>query len=297
VIFKEYAIQPDVLNTNENCRFWLSLMGLEKGRQISRYPKRWKRLVYDSLINCKPREKKYVEDRLFNLPNNVLKKRIHNWDPNPTVGWIKNAVAEHNRNPFHAIIATENPDRSKKVLIANEEDDTHELLIANSNRSIIRDLNGITGWVKQLLEQSNLIVFIDPFFSPSNGDYLIVLKRFTEIIISSIPNGSNKKIQFHSRNTIGGTKNHFINECTKKIKPMTEDGLEIAFYRWPDNEIHNRFILTGSHGGVSYNYGLGIGSPNHDMNDEINYLSEDTYQKRWDQYVKTDKKPVCIIGK
>jgi len=295
VIFKEYAIQPDVLNTKDNCRYWLSLMGLEKGRQISRYPKRWKKMVYESISHLPDKEKKYIEERLFNLPGNVLKRRIHEYDPNPSIGWFKNAIIEDNIRPFHAIIANDNPTKVEKVLTAEETDETNNLMIANPSTSIQRDLKGITDWVIPLIEQSSLIVFVDPFFSPSNADYLCVLRRFIEIIIDTTPNGTNKKILYHSRETIGGTNDYFINACNEKILPMVNQGLEISFFRWPNNEIHNRFILTNSHRGVSYNYGLGLGNPNHDKNDEINYLSDDAYTQRWNQYVEVNPPPVCVI--
>ncbi len=293
MIFKEYAIQPDVLNTKENCRFWLSLMGLEKGRQISRYPKRWKRLVFDSLINCKPREKKYIEERLFNLPNNVIKRIINDWDPD--IEWLNNAIEQDTRNPFHAIIANEDPQEVEKVLIADEIDESHELLDVGPSTSIIRDLNGITEWITPLLEQGSLIVLIDPFFSPNSRDYLIVLKRFIEIINGSNSSGKTITIQYHSRESQGGIDDFFISVCEDRIRPMMVENLIIEFYRWPDNEIHNRFVLTDSHGGVSYGYGLAIGSPNHDEKDEINYLADNAYDQRWKKFAESSKQPICEI--
>ena len=293
MIFKEYAIQPDVLNTKENCRFWLSLMGLEKGRQISRYPKRWKRLVFDSLINCKPREKKYIEERLHNLPNNVIKRIINDWDPD--IEWLNNAIEQDTRNPFHAIIANEDPQEVEKVLIADEIDESHELLDVGPSTSIIRDLNGITEWITPLLEQGSLIVLIDPFFRPNSGDHLIVLKRFIEIINGSNSSGKTITIQYHSRESKGGIDDFFISACENRIRPMMVENLIIEFYRWPDNEIHNRFVLSDSHGGVSYGYGLAIGSPNHDEKDEINYLADNAYDQRWKKFAESSKQPICEI--
>jgi len=296
MIFKEYAIQPKSLNTASKCRFWLSLMKLENGRQISRYPKKWKKLVYESLIDCKPREKQYIENRLFKMPKNVLKRRIHEWDNSHEIGWINNAINEDGVRPFHAIVAHENPDNIEKILVSDEVDDTHPLLETSPSVAIKRDLNGITGWVKPMIEQSSKIVFIDSFFSPGNQDFLQVLQKFIEIINNSTPNNTSKKIQYHSRETIGGSDDHFINICNQNISSFIGKGVEIEFYRWPNNEIHNRFILTDSHGGVSYNYGLSLGSPNHGMNDEINFLPQDAYTIRWNQYVHSDREAILRIA-
>ena len=118
MIFKEYALEPCLLNRKDNCRYWLSLFELRKGRQISSFPKNWKKLVFLSLYECMDMEKKYIELRLQHLPNSIFRSRKHEWDNNPHISWLDNAIKEDSERPFHAIITKEKVPGNKKTLVA-----------------------------------------------------------------------------------------------------------------------------------------------------------------------------------
>jgi hypothetical protein len=48
-MFYEYALKPSLLNNWKDFRYFTEKFGIAQGRLISRYPKRWKRMVYESL--------------------------------------------------------------------------------------------------------------------------------------------------------------------------------------------------------------------------------------------------------
>ena len=58
----EYALEPDLLNNWKDFRYFTEKFGVSRGRLLSPFPKRWKRLVYESLANCGEIERKRIEE-------------------------------------------------------------------------------------------------------------------------------------------------------------------------------------------------------------------------------------------
>lgn len=77
----EYAVEPELLNTWERFRYFIEKSGVSQGRFISRYPKAWKRMVYQSLAGCSVMEKKRIEGRLRQIDARLL-RRQGTYDPN-----------------------------------------------------------------------------------------------------------------------------------------------------------------------------------------------------------------------
>jgi hypothetical protein len=112
-MFYEYALKPSLLNNWKDFRYFTEKFGIAQGRLISRYPKRWKRMVYESLANCGEIERARIVEGLNRLDNRLLKRR-YEWDPQRD--WFTNAEAEHCRRPFRAILARSNPNQRDFVL-------------------------------------------------------------------------------------------------------------------------------------------------------------------------------------
>src|SRR5215475_10033311 len=98
----EYALEPVLLSNWKDFRYFTEKFGVAQGRLISRYPKRWKKMVYEALVGCGEIERKRIEDRLQTIDDRMV-KRQHEW--NSQQDWLPNAGAEHARRPFHAILA------------------------------------------------------------------------------------------------------------------------------------------------------------------------------------------------
>lgn len=63
-MLKEYALQPELLASWPVCRDLSEKFGFSRGRVIARYPKRWEKMVVDSLDGCMPVEKLRIVERL-----------------------------------------------------------------------------------------------------------------------------------------------------------------------------------------------------------------------------------------
>tara|TARA_Y100001970_G_scaffold293725_1_gene442653 strand:+ start:4467 stop:5354 length:888 start_codon:yes stop_codon:yes gene_type:complete len=289
MILKEYALEPSVIDTIENAKYWFSLFGLDKGRQISRYPKKWKKEVYRSVENSW-KTKKYVEERLLKMHSNVLRKNNRVW--NNQLNWVENAIVENNKKNFDAIIAKQKIEGSKNLHAAEEIDDTHPCLNATHMVPIKRDLDGVTSWVTPLLEQANRLAFIDPFFNPEKTEYIEPLKRFFHIL----KNRDNPNVRFEIYFVLrddnkAGTLSYVEDKFKKRILPLLPTNSYVSFKRIGRSENHNRYILVDGLIGASYGAGYGTGSSGSAEDDEIARFPEEINDMRWKKFVTNSGDP------
>ena len=75
----EFAIEPTVIRSWDRLQFYMSNFGVEHGRLIARYPKKWERLVNEGLSHCKDVEKKRIVEALARGKNRLF-PRHHEWN-------------------------------------------------------------------------------------------------------------------------------------------------------------------------------------------------------------------------
>jgi hypothetical protein len=68
----EYAVDPALLNNWERFRYLTEKFGVCRGRLISRFPKRWKAMVYDGLSSVGEIERKKIEIYLQRIDEKML---------------------------------------------------------------------------------------------------------------------------------------------------------------------------------------------------------------------------------
>src|SRR4051812_5389942 len=112
-MISEYALEPQVLCNWRDYRFFVAQFGVPKGRLISRFPKSWKRLVIEAAQATGELEFLKIAESLSNI-DHLLIQRMHQWDPKQS--WLPNAIEEHAKRPFAAIIARENPANHAAIL-------------------------------------------------------------------------------------------------------------------------------------------------------------------------------------
>lgn len=285
----EYALEPELLNNWKDFRYFIEKFGVSNGRLISRYPSSWKKLVYEAAQQCPPMEKKRIEEKLKQLENRVLVSRISEW--NEDLNWISNTIEEHSKRPFHAIIARENLNNHKQILVADEVDEEHPLMQSPTNFAVVRTAEEMARCVRDLLRLSRKIMFIDPYFSPSSKRHLRPLAEFLKIIDETVAKSSTKTVEIFYHTTIFQQEQSFKKQCKSKLTKIIPKNLSLGIVRWNRKEFHNRYILTDI-GGVSFETGLddnnfGAGTEK----DDVNVLGEERYQELWQQY---SNKPISI---
>src|SRR3954453_22850192 len=101
---------------------WLTFLyliekfGFDRGRLISRLPSKWEKKVIQAAKEAGVPDVRMasIVERLRNAKRLVVDfGRTYDSEKS----WIDNALTEHQRAPFHAIIARENPQRSAVVML------------------------------------------------------------------------------------------------------------------------------------------------------------------------------------
>ena len=274
-LLREFALQPSLLNNWADFRFYYDNFGIHRGRLISRFPKRWKRMVYESIPNTiGDIERKKIEDRLATIDEKMIKM---NREYDNSQNWLENAERSHTVLPFHAIIASENPNDNQSVLVTDEIDNQTELWCCSTEFAIHRQPQDLSSIVRRLFQLSNEILFVDPYFGPEVSRYRTTLQYFLE---SAYQTGNNfARIEYHL--AARSTTTFFNQECNTRLPQIIPSGLTIVFKRWrqrPGGErLHARYVLTDK-GGFRFEGGLDAGNSSETV--DVSILQPSLYQKR-----------------
>ena len=125
-MIREYALEPELVASWHELivgRFFIDQFGSGTGRVVSRYPRKWRRLVWDAFEaafggGAGDIERKRIEELLAQLVVPEVRRPNCIWDE--TKDWLANTETEHARKPFFAILARENPRTNVAVICASD---------------------------------------------------------------------------------------------------------------------------------------------------------------------------------
>jgi hypothetical protein len=250
----EFALEPSLLNTWQNVRFYMGKFGVEHGRLISRYPKRWEQLVLASLSSCGQVERLRIVEALKLVKDRLL-SRHHEWDDSQP--WLENAEAEHARRPFHAIVAASNPRALAFILLDADIDETRLSPLWQSRRSqvIQRQAAAMASAVRNLLRCSRTVLFVDRNFTPRASRYRLPLEEFLLVLLDQrTGRPTANTVQYHV-----GVEQHDADEfkrlCQAWLPAHVPAGLRVEFVLWRPDDLHNRYVIT-DRGAIQFGEGL-----------------------------------------
>lgn len=255
-----YALDPDLMTNYADFRFFVSCFGFDKGRLIAEYPNKWKRRIYESLQGS-PMDKKRIEIALGRIDSRLAKQKGRSFDKERS--WLDNAIAQNAINPFHAIVSRQfsqkfvanliNADHIDDTLAYEqlEQDDPRLLWRAPTSKVILRDAKEMASEISQLLSTSKHIRFVDGYFGPDSSSHRRPFREFMKLLIGR--NMSSIKVEFHCRQIM--PEQHFLDKCEDWVTPSIPAGMTVKFFRWKNDDLHNRFIITEK-GGVAFLEGL-----------------------------------------
>jgi hypothetical protein len=288
----EFALDPSVLNNWDTVRYFIDNFGVPKGRLISQYPRKWKRMVIET---CSSRQglKEYAKIVEILSPHNTIDSKFirsgREYDSN--FDWLPNATQQNNKLPFHAIIADKNPQNVPNILIAFDISDGTPLWNIKNEECVPRDAKNLRKYIEPLLKISSEIIFVDPYFNPYEQRFRNTLSEF---ISSTDENNKLKRIEFHLGNTLG--QKFFNDGCQKHIPVMLTRNRTITFVRWDrlgsGDSLHPRYILT-DRGGIRIERGLDEGQAKGETTD-VSLLDSSLYSRRWKDYQR-DTSPFKFV--
>jgi hypothetical protein len=136
-LLDEYAVEPEAIGLSwSDFRYVIEKFGFDHGRLISRFPHQWFNLVLEVAKALPDVERKRVTVALERAKRCVIDTR-RPYNPR-LASWLENAITEHARLPFHAIIAKTNPRNADHVLTVGEMDGAHCLFAAERDCKVDR---------------------------------------------------------------------------------------------------------------------------------------------------------------
>jgi hypothetical protein len=152
--------------------------------RLSEYPKKWLTLAIEASGHLRDVEKKTVVEKLIQLKRDAGIRAGRAYDP--TNGdWLTNAVAQQGTKPFHAIVASQNPDGHAFILVADELSDADPLIVAPRDVRVVREAPALAKEMALLLENARVVVFVDAYYDPFKARYQSTLGECLKIVKSA----------------------------------------------------------------------------------------------------------------
>ncbi len=272
----EYALEPDVLSTWDKFRYFMEQFGVEHGRLISQFPKKWKRYVIEACADTEINRKR-IEVRLRSIDDRLIRSG-RPYDPKQS--WLVNAITQHGQNPFHAIIARQNPVNHADVIKADDVSDSTPKWAVRARKRVRRSAMDLAEAIAPLIRISKKVVLVDPYFRPTERRY----QRSLGAILRTGWHSGIERIEIHCR-TLGNPTEMWENDCRRAFLPCLPNGVAVTLVRWRERDggetMHARYVLT-ERGGLHIDYGLDEGNGN--QTTDISLLSQADSAERLRDY-------------
>lgn len=312
----EYALDPMLVvdwAIGRKGRF-VGQFGMDQRRLVSDYPKDWAGEVYgafyehfgydDSSLefqNAQPELQSYVQWLSeFTVQRDVKRTAKHTW--------LQDAVTEHGRRPFHAIMTTAGDGvECAEVITPEVLDDLRDLRwYLPTITATKKSAEDLAAAMEPMLRGARYIVLVDPYFNAADARYQASFSALIRAACeargsgSSLPElivmtGIEQKHKPHegefTREAMTRVADDLRVKAQREIPKLLPVGMSVAFYclKHPDagDPLHNRYILTDI-GGVVVPYGLAEYKPGeaHDAKDDLIPMPRGMYSERHQQYVK-----------
>lgn len=284
----EYALEPELVATWGNrpdYRYFIEQFGLGQPRIVSRYPKPWKRLVWEAFRSDDDFERTRMTELLARLSERMVQRRKYVWEPAHT--WLENAHKEHDRFPFHAVLARANSTNHPSTLVAEGLGEATPLWATPRGMTIARTAGDMAAAVATMLRIAEIIIFVDPYFRPGRIESRRPLEKFLRAVVNARPLEVPARIEVHTSlvEDRSGTREFFEDQCRRNLPRYLPEGVRLVLLRLrerPGGErLHNRYILTDL-GGLVFGAGLDDGADGE--TDDVTLMDRAQYVLRWSQH-------------
>jgi hypothetical protein len=279
-MFKEFAVEPEAITGSyRDFAYVIEKFGVPEGRWISRFPKSWKALVYES-AKAKlggTKELTKIEERLRRVADDILIPSGRAFASAATP-WIDAAVAEHRARPFDALVASTHRDDPPVVALA-DLDSQHPCLAPNRQWIVPRTAADLAACCAPLIRTSHHVKLVDPHLDPSAGRF----RRTLAQMLASAQPGSLVDVFRGDSVSIAHARDYY----GPRLATLKPPGVRLRLFLRPQDPLHNRYVLT-SRGGVAFLTGLDDANGGQKTHDDVFVLDTSTWQARWATYAGED---------
>jgi hypothetical protein len=272
-MLKEYAVEPAAMGSSwEAFRYLIGLLTFEQGRRISRFPKTWERevIAIAKAAGVTPVRLQSIVERLKTAGTNGSIIDLNRTYDTTFGDWLANALAEHGRLPFHAIIAATNPANDNSIVVVDDASDDHRLLQSAHAWEVPRTGAAIAAAVVPLMRTAREILIIDPFLdwrdvAPASG-----YRETLSAVLQSLHGfGSrNVSVQLHFRtHDTRPPANLVVANARRLLNGLLPQTFSFELYEWAERangeDFHDRHIVCDC-GGLSIGSGFAaVGAQQH----------------------------------
>ncbi len=281
-MLREYAVEPSLLGTFADARYFLEKFGVERGRLIADYPGGWPMSVLTAL-QARPVEVQRVEIWLDNLRHAIVRRPRSTYTSERP--WLEQAIEEdaRERGREFDFILSDGVERTPKVLDGRKVDEDDANWAAPTDKIIARTPAEMAKVVRPLLRIAKRIRFVDPYFDGSLPKRAPMLE-FVRAAVAGNRHGSAPRIEIHSALQQRPRGLGDPPRAAPSLHAMQQDlqrGVEVHYSQWwqrPCGEqFHNRYVLTDV-GGIDFGAGL---DAHPGATDTVGRLSRAVSQALW----------------
>ena len=253
----EFAVEPQAIGSNwQTFLYLIEKFGFDRGRLISRLPGKWEKKVIQAA-----KEAGVPDIRMASIVERLRNAKLAVVDLGRPYdserSWLDNAMTEHNRAPFHAIIAQQNSGGNADVIAVADVDEQQLLMAVAQDRAVSREGESIAGALSGFLRFSARILFVDPFFDPYNARYKNTLRSCLSVVKADNPGAACEiHYRYHDNKP---TNAELEREAKALFNGVIPVGLAISVYCWRQKnggaDFHARYLLT-ERGGVGIDAGF-----------------------------------------
>lgn len=279
-MFKEFAVEPEAITGSyRDFAYVVEKFGVPEGRWISRFPKTWKALVYESAKTklSGTKELTKIEERLRRIADDILiaSGRV---SANAATPWIEAAVAEHKTRPFDAIIASSNRDDPPVVALA-DFDSQHPCLAPNRQWIVARVAADMAACCAPLIRASRHIKLIDPHLDPTAARFM---RPLAAMLVSAQPDSV---VDVFRGDDV--PRDYAIQSFGPRLAALKPPNGRLRLFLRPQNLLHNRYVLT-NRGGIAFMTGLDDANGSQKTHDDVVVLDKSIWQAQWAAYIGDD---------
>ncbi len=296
----EYALDPEVTFTKDG--FWSLLkdFGVSHGRVLVECPSAaWRKAMEAALIRARNELGAIAFARLQErwadlLRTKAMVRRRTEYGNVTSSCWIERALAEHQGEPFRAILGSPTNGIEREVLTKEQVDLGDERWETKTQRIVDRDANSIAACVGPIGRISKHLLLIDPYF---NEDQKWQKSLIAMLTACRANDGHFDQIEVHTReyhmderstgrrSPVASKRSILEVELTRSLPGQLPGNVQIRFFVWREREggdrYHRRYILT-ERGGVFVEGGLDRGTDG--QTTDVGLLNEDVFAQRWREY-------------
>ncbi len=228
LVLSEYAVEPAAIGADwTTFKDLIDRFGADKGRLISRLPKKWEKKVIQAAKDSDVPDvrMKSIVERLHGAKYKVVhSNRAYDHEAD----WIDNALREHAKRSFRAIICNDVANACMEALSPDDCFDDHPLFNAPISQDVARTPDDIAGALVLLAAVAQEIDIVDPYFDPRPGkdDYIGPLRSLLTGLSSLAATPKVIRVHFGThdsrppseilaRDAPAQTKGNYMRECPR----------------------------------------------------------------------------------